>query len=288
MNDYTTEHEQLLQNWKDQYVNLNAPSSLSEEAGLAELEDMVAYDRAVDTYRAKVLDHNTTIANYTEGLQTYEGSYNNASFFHKPSSGSGWTIGAGLDLMYQTPKSLRLMGVPERLIQQAINSEAFGKTTVPVPNMFRRERMTEDEFDKVTLNIAKKSGDTAEALREKLPNLSSHAISKLLNFKHWAGGFSSQGESKQSRWLNNINDGVKVTANTAGISNVNSRNGGSLVSPVLDVINNPDSTDEDLAVAFDSLSTSYHNDNPTTAKAGKQLRIKTLEKYAASVRDGEV
>ena len=259
---------------------LDAPPEFSQQGAIAQLEADLMNDIMIrDQLREEELlgQQNVEVLNkqisdpivdmYKDNLIEFEGNYGNASFAHKPTSGSGITIAQGLDAAMTSRAKMKSYGVPERVLKQLDQFDAFDKgVNAKIPENVKLERLTKEEFDNVSRNIANKQKDFALDLKTKLPNLSDKAVSILLSLNHWGGSFKSGEESKLTRWSDNLLKGQKSET-------------GVLVSPIQDIVNNPKATDQDLINAIDSIRKSY-----VPWGAGKDSwRYQTLTNYINSL-----
>lgn len=201
------------------------------------------------------------VERYAENLKEYEGNYNNSSFAHKPNSTSGITIAQGLDASQTTRAEMASLGVPERVLIDLDNVDAFTKGISAIRPK-NPVKMTRDEFDIVSANIAEKARGDAIEFKRDYPKLNNKGISILMSLKHWGGGWNSNSETKLTRYSDNIDTGTAVTT-------------GVLVSPIKEALSNPDVTNEDLIAALDTTRKSYV---PWGAGVDT-FRYKTLSKY---------
>ena len=214
-----------------------------------------------------------SIYNYAKNLSEYEGNYNNASFIHKPGadekaqSGSGITIAQGLDATGTSRKQMEEYGVPERILKQMDGLQAWklGKKAT-IPKDLKLERMTKEEFEKVTLNIANAQKEEAEKIAESYPDLTPKGIAILLNLKHWGGSLKSNKESKLTRHYDNVILGKKSET-------------GELISPIQDALDKGGVTDKDLIEAMDMIRVSYE----PWGKGKGSMRYGTVSKYIANL-----
>lgn len=259
----------LMTNW------FAPPAEFGTASALSNLEQELLLEKMgqANVEAANAQLSNEILNQYKENLQEFEGNYDNASFAHKPTAGSGITIAQGLDAAYTTKDEMLQYGVPKRIVDQLESFGAFTKgTKARIPSNVKLERMTPEEFDIVSANIAAKQANNVEGLLQAVPNMSPTAISVLLNLDHWAGSFESAGESKLTRYKKNL-EGV------SRVDKLPKNKRGELVSPVKDVLSNPESTDEDLIKALESIKASYIADNPKSARANTLTRyIKKLRK----------
>lgn len=250
------------------------PAEFGTASALSDLEQELLLEKMgkANVEAANAQLSNEVLNQYKQNLQEFEGNYNNASFAHKPTSGSGITIAQGLDAAHTSKDEMLQYGVPKRIVDQLDSFDAFTKgTKAIIPSNVTLERMTPEEFDVVSSNIAAKQANTVDSLLQAVPNMSPTAMSVLLNLDHWAGSFESSGESKLTRYEKNLQ----------GVSRVDKlpkNKRGKLVSPVKDVLDNPESTDEDLIKALESIKASYVVDNPKSARAN------TLTRYIDKLR----
>ena len=202
---------------------------------------------------------------YAENLKEYEGNYRNASFAHKLGDGSGITVAQGLDASQRTRAQMEALGVPARVLDYMASIGAWSRGTAAVltdDRFLPENKMNETEFDIVSANMANEAKDDAIKFKRDYPKLNNKGISILMNLKHWGGGWNSNGETKLTRYSDNIDTGNAVTT-------------GTLVSPVKEALSNPDVTNEDLIAALDTTRKSY-----VPWGAGRDtFRYKTLSKY---------
>ena len=261
------------------YLDLGAPPEFSRQGALAQLEaDLMQESMVRDQLREEELlgQQNVEVLNkqisdpivdmYKDNLIEFEGHYGNASFAHKPTSGSGITIAQGLDSAMTSRAKMKSYGVPERVLNQLDQFDAFNKgEDAEIPENVKLERLTKEEFDNVSRSIANEQKDFAVDLKTKLPNLSNKAISILLSLQHWGGSFKSNKESKLTRWSDNMKGKKSET--------------GVLVNPIQDIVNNPKATDQDLINAMDSIRKSY----VPWGKGKESWRYQTLSNYIDSL-----
>jgi len=209
------------------------------------------------------VDIDSIIDAYSSNLLEFEGNLRNASFAHKPTAGSGITIAQGLDSKFTSRDKMFSLGVPERILKQMDTFGAFTKgTSAAIPSNVRLERMTKEEFNTVSRNIANQERNSAILLKTSNPSLSDQAVGILLSIKHWAGGFESPNESKVTRYTDNIDTGKAVET-------------GDLISPIAEVLKTGQATDQDLITAMEIIRDSY-----IPWGAGKDTaRYRTLDKY---------
>ena len=260
--------DQLIKTVKDLYAdrdNLYSQAKIEMQAAGSDIENFV--DSVGRTVQGEEFTKvQSAIYNYTKNLIEYEGNHNNAGFIHKPSEGSGITIANGLDATGTSRKQMEEYGVPERILKQMDGLQAWKLgTKATIPKDLKLKQMDEEEFEKVTLNIATSQTKEAEQLSEDYPDLTPKGLAILLNLKHWGGSLKSTTESKLTRHLDNLNGEKSET--------------GELVSPIHDALNNPNVTDQDLIEAMNSIRTSYI---PWGEGKGS-MRYKTLSKYIANL-----
>ena len=208
-----------------------------------------------------------SIYNYTRNLSEYEGNYNNASFIHKPSEGSGITIAQGLDTIGTSRKQMEKYGIPEEILEQMDELQAWklgAKATIP--KGLELKRMSKEQFEKVTFNIANAQAKEAEQIAESYPDLTPKGIAILLNLKHWGGSFKSNKESKLTRHYDNVILGKKSET-------------GELISPIQDALDKGGVTDKDLIEAMDKIRVSYE----PWGKGKGSMRYQTVSKYIANL-----
>ena len=210
-----------------------------------------------------------TVDKYERNLGEFEGHYGNASFVHKHSSGSGLTVGVGLDSIGTSRANMARLGIPEHLLKEMDEHKAWelGKDALAFDPV---QRMTKEEFKAHKRLVALEVKGRASDLHAKLPNMSQEGVATLLSIEHWAGSLSSSGESKVTRYKKNL-DG------TGNVDKLPKAERGELVSPLKDLLSNTKAKDSDLKAALRKLRTSYDADNLGS------LRSKTLTKYMAKL-----
>ena len=220
-------------------------------------------------YTVPVPDADAVITEYTSNLQSFEGNHGNASFIHKPSTGSGITIAHGLDAIGTSRAVMASLGVPKRILEQMDTLDAWEKgEDAVIPKDLVLKRMTPAEFDIVSGNQAERGRGQAQYFKTNYPQLSDKGIAILLNLKHWAGSYKSSGESKLTRHKDNIEEGTAVET-------------GALVSPIADALLDISVTDDDLVKAMETIKDSY----VPWGKGVESHRYKTLTKYIANINE---
>ena len=266
--------DQLFKTVKDLYAdrdNLYSQAKIEMQAAGSDIENFV--DSVGRTVQGEEFTKvQSAIFNYTKNLIEFEGNHNNAGSIHIPGadekakSGSGITIANGLDATGTSRKQMEEYGVPERILKQMDGLQAWKLgTKATIPKDLKLEQMNEEEFEKVTFNIATSQTKEAEQLSEDYPDLTPKGLAILLNLKHWGGSLKSTTESKLTRHLDNLNGEKSET--------------GELVSPIHDALNNPNVTDQDLIEAMDSIRTSYI----PWGKGKGSMRYQTVSKYIANL-----
>jgi LysM repeat protein len=220
-------------------------------------------------YTVPVPDADAVITEYSSNLQSFEGNYGNASFIHKPSTGSGITIAHGLDAIGTSRAVMASLGVPKRILEQMDTLDAWGKgEDAVIPKDLVLERMTPAEFDNVSRNQAERGRGQAQYFKTHYPQLSDKGIAILLNLEHWAGSYKSSKEGKLTRHKDNIEKGTAVAT-------------GGLVSPIADALLDISVTDDDLVKAMKTIRNSY----VPWGKGVESHRYKTLTKYIANINE---
>ena len=254
------------------FDSLDAPEEFSNAGAISQLEqdlmsdtllrDVLGEEEALGKRNLAAMGGDILVDGFKKNLIDFEGNYGDASFAHKPSLGSGITIAQGLDAIGSSRAKMKSYGVPERVLLQLDGFDAFtkGKDAV-IPKNASLERLTRKEFDTVSKNIAKEQKDTAIDLRRDYPQISDKGVGILLSLKHWAGSYKSGKESKLTRWSDNLAGQKSET--------------GVLVSPIKDILDNPEITDQDLIDAMDYIRTSY----VPWGEGKDSLRYQTLSKY---------
>tara|TARA_R110000751_G_C13688295_1_gene472022 strand:+ start:62 stop:988 length:927 start_codon:yes stop_codon:yes gene_type:complete len=224
---------------------------------------------ALVTANKLLANANGSVDKYERNLGEFEGNYGNASKAHKPSTGSGYTIGVGLDSIGTTRAEMLKLGIPERLLKEMDVNKVWelGKDALAFTPV---EKMTKKEFKAHKRLVAEKASARASELHTQLPNLTQEGVAMLLSIEHWAGSLSSSGESKVTRYKKNL-DG------TGNVDKLPKAERGELVSPLKDLLSNTKAKDSDLKAALRKLKTSYDADTLGS------LRSKTLTKYMAKL-----
>lgn len=267
--------DQLIKTVKDLYAdrdNLYSQAKIEMQAAGSDIENFVgSVGRTVQGEEFTKVQ--SAIFNYTKNLIQYEGNHNNAGSIHIPGadekaqSGSGITIANGLDATGTSRKQMEEYGVPERILKQMDGLQAWklGKKAT-IPKDLKLEQMDEKEFEKVTLNIANSQTKKAEQLIESYPDLTPKGIAILLNLIHWGGSFKSNGESKLTRYYDNVILGKKSET-------------GELISPIQDALDKGGVTDKDLIEAMEMIRASYE----PWGKGKGSMRYRTVSKYIANL-----
>jgi hypothetical protein len=208
------------------------------------------------------INDDTLAQEYATTLVTNEGNYTNASFLHKPTKGSGWTIGNGLDARFTSAAEMRGYGVPERIVSYIEKNKAFGTTRVNLPKGQRNAlRMTKEEFTKVNLNIAKDSVKEMREYSDGNPDLSKKSVAYLAQIKHWAGSFEGSKISKTTRMVN-----------------------GKLVSPISDLLKAGNATNEKLIEALEVIKKSYVGKGQGKNNGKGTYRYATITRYINNLK----
>lgn len=214
---------------------------------------------------------NKALEQYKDNLKKFEGNYDNASFIHRPTKGSGITIGLGLDSYATSKEDMKRLGIPDRIIEEIEIDNGFTKnrTSISFEEKSKKyiERMTKEEFDNHVDLVARDKIKFISDIHSKNKNLSAKSLAILSNVKHWAGGFEDN-TSKVTRYESSLKGSKKQY--------------GRKISPIQEVLNNKDATDKDLINALKIIKESYE---PFEEKGKTSYRYSTITKYIKNLED---